>query len=193
MSGVRTNSADVVDGMAALARPVVFGLLGAALVLAGCGFGEPRRSNILTRQQLEERGLGDDALGTDGSSVRDIFTGGDDAPTGQNLRVNKYLWRGALDTLSFLPLASTDPFSGVIVTDWGTVQGSESERFKVSVFISDARLTSETLKVAVFREVRDAQGGWVSAPVQAEVPRRLEDSILTRARQIRIAEREAQG
>lgn len=162
-----------------------------ALILAGCG-GEPGRPTINTRQELERRGLGDDALGTDGSSVRDLFLGEDTPGTGQNLRVNKYLWRGALDTLSFLPLASTDPFSGVIVTDWGVAQASPDERFKVTVFISDERLTADTLRVAVFREVRNGQG-WQTAPVQADLPRRIEDSILTRARQLRIADRQAQG
>ncbi|WP_170317573.1 DUF3576 domain-containing protein [Paroceanicella profunda] len=165
-------------------------------LLAACGdSGSTGSSNsrILSRSEAQARGLGDDAVGTDGSTVGDIFSGGSDQEnTGQSLKVNKYIWKGALETLSFLPLSSTDPFSGVIVTDWGTAQGAANERFKVTVFISDERLTTDTLRVAVFREVRDGNT-WVSAPVQEEVPRQIEDSILTRARQLRIAEAEQQG
>jgi hypothetical protein len=158
---------------------------------AGCGDPPPPdQRTINSKAEAERRGLSDEAIGTTGTSARDIFLGGAEEESGQNLRVNKYLWRGALDTLSFLPLASTDPFSGVIVTDWGTAQASPGERFKVSVYISSPALTAETLKVAVFREVQEG-GTWVSAPVSAEVPRKIEDSILTRARQLRIADREA--
>ncbi|MEM9048686.1 MAG: DUF3576 domain-containing protein [Pseudomonadota bacterium] len=171
--------------------------LGLALaVLSACG--EPSTRETLTNAELERRGLGDDFRGTDGSTVSELFVGTDRTGTGQNLRVNKFIWRGALDTLSFLPLASSDPFSGVIVTDWGTVTDVEatdveaSERFKVTVYIANERLTADTLRVAVFREVRGNEG-WISAPVQADVPRQIEDSILTRARQLRIAEREAQS
>lgn len=169
-------------------------LLAAAAGLSGCGDDgtEPRRTP--TNAELEREGLGDDFRGTDGSSLSELFVGTEEEGTGQNLRVNKYIWRGALDTLSFLPLASTDPFSGVIVTDWGTPAGGEAaeERFKVTVYIADERLTPDTLRVAVFREIRGRQG-WESAPVGETLPRQIEDSILTRARQLRIAEKEAEG
>ncbi len=101
--------------------------------------------------------------------------------------VNKYLWRAALDTLSFLPLASTDPFTGVIATDWGTTPEAPDERFKVTVYITSPVLSAASLKVAVFREKRDEQGLWVPAPVSAETVTKLEDAILARAREIRIA------
>ncbi|RMF39268.1 MAG: DUF3576 domain-containing protein [Alphaproteobacteria bacterium] len=120
----------------------------------------------------------------------DLFSAANDTAKGQNLRVNKYLWRGALETLSFLPLESTDPFSGVITTEWGSLSGAENERFKVTVYISDEKLKAETLRVAVFRQVRRG-GGWTTAAVQDEVPRRIEDSILTRARQLRIADKKS--
>jgi hypothetical protein len=105
--------------------------------------------------------------------------------------VNRHLWLASLDTLSFLPIASTDPFSGVIATDWGGVTDSELERFRVTAFITATTLAPESLRVAVHREVRQPNGPWVTAPVAAETPRQIEDSILTRARQIRLAERGA--
>lgn len=104
------------------------------------------------------------------------------------LPVNKYLWQGALDTLSFLPLASTDPFTGVIATDWGATPEAPDERFKVTAFVVSPVLSAASLKVAVYREARNAEGVWLPAQVSPDTARRLEDAILTRARQIRIAE-----
>lgn len=168
----------------------ITGLIVVGLV-AACGSNEPGSRNV-TNQDIAERGLSDDTRGTDGSSVRDVFdnNSANDELGGGNLRVNKFLWRGSLDTLSFLPLASTDPFSGVITTDWGTTVDDSGERFKVTVFIGDEKLTASSLKVAVFREVRRS-GDWVSAPVQDQTPRKIEDAILTRARQLRIEAKEA--
>lgn len=114
-----------------------------------------------------------------------IFGGGDDEKA--RLPVNKYLWQGALDTLSFLPLASSDPFTGVIATDWGSTPEAPGERFKVTAYILNPGLTAAALKVAVYRELQSDAGLWVPAPVSADTARQLEDAILTRARQIRIA------
>lgn len=104
------------------------------------------------------------------------------------LPVNKYMWQATLDTLSFLPLASTDPFTGVVATDWGATPEAPGERFKVTAFIVSPVLSAASLKVAVYRETRNADGIWLPAQVSPDTARRLEDAILTRARQIRIAE-----
>ncbi len=119
-----------------------------------------------------------------GGSVSGIL-GGDD----ENARmpVNKYLWQGALDTLSFLPLASTDPFTGVIATEWGSTPEAPGERFKVTAYILNSGLSGAALKVAVFREIQSEGGLWIPGPVSADTARQIEDAILTRARQIRIA------
>ena len=117
-------------------------------------------------------------------SVSGIIGGGDEKA---RLPVNKYLWQGALDTLSFLPLASTDPFTGVIATEWGSTSELPSERLKVTAYILNPGLSAAALKVAVFREQRSDAGLWTSAPVSADTARQLEDAILIRARQIRIA------
>ena len=119
-----------------------------------------------------------------GGSVSGIL-GGDD----ENARmpVNKYLWQGALDTLSFLPLASTDPFTGVIATEWGSTPEAPGERFKVTAYILNSGLSGAALKVAVFREIQNEGGLWIPGPVSADTARQIEDAILTRARQIRIA------
>jgi hypothetical protein len=123
-----------------------------------------------------------------GGSVAGILGGAGDEKA--RLPVNKYLWQGALDTLSFLPLASTDPFTGVIATEWGSTPEAPGERFKVTAYVLNPGLSAASLKVAVFRELRSDAGLWTPAPVSADTARQLEDAILVRARQIRIAELE---
>ena len=98
--------------------------------------------------------------------------------------VNAYLWRGALETLSFAPLASADSAGGVIVTDWYANPSNPNERVKVTVTILDQDLRADALRVSASRQV--AQGGnWVDAPVQAATVQKLEDIILTKARDLR--------
>ena len=98
--------------------------------------------------------------------------------------VNSYLWRASLDTLSFMPLLQTDSNGGVIVTDWYANPRNPGERVKVTVTILDQDLRADALRVAASRQVSQA-GGWVDAPVQAATVQKLEDIILTRARDLR--------
>jgi hypothetical protein len=98
--------------------------------------------------------------------------------------VNAYLWRAALDTLSFAPLTQTDSNGGVIVTDWYSNPNSPNERVKVTATILDRDLRADALRVAASRQV--LQGGqWIDAPVGAATVQRLEEIILTRARDLR--------
>ncbi len=98
--------------------------------------------------------------------------------------VNSYLWRAALETVSFAPLLQADSAGGVIVTDWYTNPANPGERVKVSVTILDQDLRADALRVAASRQI--AQGGtWVDAPVQAATVQKLEDIILTKARDLR--------
>ena len=98
--------------------------------------------------------------------------------------VNSYLWRAALETVSFAPLLQADSNGGVIVTDWYANPGNPGERVKVTVSILDTDLRADALRVAASRQV--AQGSaWVDAPVQAATVQKLEDIILTKARELR--------
>ena len=98
--------------------------------------------------------------------------------------VNSYLWRASLEALSFMPLVQTDSNGGVIVTDWYTNPANPGERVKVTVTILDQDLRADALRVAASRQV--AQGAnWVDAPVQAATVQKLEDIILTKARDLR--------
>ncbi|OYW46990.1 MAG: hypothetical protein B7Z08_10290 [Sphingomonadales bacterium 32-68-7] len=101
-----------------------------------------------------------------------------------SIGVNSYLWRATLEALSFMPLAQADSSGGVIVTDWYSNPDNASERMKVSVTILDSDLRADALRVAASREVLQA-GNWVAAPVQAATVQRLEDIILTKARDLR--------
>ena len=101
--------------------------------------------------------------------------------------VNGYLWRATLDTLAFMPLTSADPYGGVIITDWYSNPEQPSERFKATVYILDTRLRADGLNVTVFKQVRDAGGGWTDAPVAGQTETDIENAILTRARQLRLS------
>lgn len=98
--------------------------------------------------------------------------------------VNSYLWRASLDTISFMPLLQTDSNGGVIVTDWYVNPNTPTERMKVTIAILDRDLRADALRVAALRQIN--QGGqWIEAPVQAATVQKLEDIILTRARDLR--------
>lgn len=98
--------------------------------------------------------------------------------------VNSYLWRASLETLSFMPLLQTDSNGGVIVTDWYVNPNDAGERVKVTVSILDQDLRADALRVAASRQVQQ-NGTWVDAPVQAATVQKLEDIILTKARDLR--------
>ena len=103
------------------------------------------------------------------------------------LGVNGYLWRASLDTLAFMPLASADPYGGVIITDWYVNPEVPAERFKATVYILDTRLRADGLNVTVFKQSKDANGAWVDAPVTDQTATDIENAILTRARQLRLS------
>ena len=98
--------------------------------------------------------------------------------------VNTYLWRAAVDTVSFAPLLQANANSGVIITDWYANPKSPGERVKLTVTILDQDLRADALRVAASRQVQQ-NGAWVNAPVAAATVQKLEDIILTRARDLR--------
>lgn len=171
----------------ALARPIRLALalalaLGATTTLVGCGGGggeaprtspndpdpfDPNRATI----------FGPGGIDNMFKSKRD--------EEGSGIGVNSFLWRASLDTLAFMPINSADAFGGVILTDWYTFADSPSERFKLNVYILGRALRADGVRVASFRQTRDATGAWRDAPVSKETASKIEDAILTRARQLR--------
>ncbi len=115
----------------------------------------------------------------------------DAAVAGPQLGVNGYLWRATLDTLNFMPLTAADPVGGVVITDWYAQPENPAEHVKVTAYILDRRLRADALRVTVFRQVRGASG-WVDAPVNPDTGTKLENAILDRARELRLASVQAE-
>jgi uncharacterized protein DUF3576 len=153
-----------------MARVLTIGLAAAcAFSLAGCQF------------------IRDDINRTLGNSPQDEARRVDLAASQTTtIGVNAYLWRAALETLSFAPLTQSDSNGGVIVTEWYANPSNPSERVKVTAAILDADLRADALRVTAAREVLQ-NGQWLAAPVTAATVQRLEEIILTRARDLRRA------
>lgn len=100
--------------------------------------------------------------------------------------VNSLLWRASLETLDFMPLDQTDIYGGVIITDWYAPPETPDERFKATIYILDANLRADALKASIFKQVRNGSN-WTDAPSDADTARLIENSILTRARELHIA------
>jgi len=136
---------------------------------------------------------GDDMVSTSTDSGSSggfrLFGGGDDEEEMSNtpqLGVNSFLWRATLDTLNFMPLSSADPIGGVVISDWYAPPERPDEHMKVTVYILDRRLRADAVRVAVFRQVRGANG-WADAQTNPDTGIRLENAILSRARELRLA------
>jgi hypothetical protein len=103
---------------------------------------------------------------------------------GGGIGVNAFLWRGALDTIAFMPVASADPFGGVIITDWYTPPGTSGERFKATIYILSRDLRSDGVRVNIYRQVLQ-NGQWIDAPVADSTVGDIENKVLARARHMR--------
>jgi hypothetical protein len=130
-------------------------------------------------------GLGLAACGKSAGSPGTAYPGEGGGKKEVGIGVNSFLWRASLDTLSFMPLSSVDPFGGVIITDWYANPDVADERFKMTVYILDRRLRADGVKVAVFRQVKSGSS-WADAPSNPDTAVKLENAILTRARQLRV-------
>ncbi|MDP2086119.1 MAG: DUF3576 domain-containing protein [Gemmobacter sp.] len=164
------------------------------LALAGCGGGmgglfggaaqpaSPERQAMLenlnepmSREERADRARGFTPLTERRSVLGDLFRARRESDVGTN--VNRYLWNASLDALSFLPVETVDPFTGVIATGYGTPPGG-GRAYRATIYISDPALDARSLKVAI-----QTRGG---GPVSAQTVRAVEDAILTRARELRV-------
>ena len=151
----------------------------------------PPNEDLITQRERERR----ERLGNpeDESFVGNIFkdiTGlGDNKDSntgGGGIGVNSLLWRATLDTLSFMPLVSADPFGGVIITDWYADSEIAKEKFKVVAYIIGTELRVDGIKVSVFKKTKDKNGDWVDKKSSAILQNKIEDVILTKARKYKI-------
>ncbi len=167
-----------------------------ALSLTACGsdnvqyaYPENQANKYLPPKYSNEKSKDGSVFGTDdGFDLFGLFgSGGNNrGGGGGGIGVNSFLWRASLDTVSFMPLTSADPFGGVIITDWYTPPESPGERFKMNIYILGRQLRADGIRVAVFRQAHHA-GAWADASVKTETATNLENQILTRARQLRVA------
>jgi hypothetical protein len=176
----------------------------AGLLVSGCGsmgdiFGdrnEPEREepSALSHPSDEDYDVGrihrpgvdrsDSGFFSSGGSG--LLFGDGESSKGGVIGVNSYLWRASLDTISFMPIKSADAFGGVILTDWHSPSESPNERFKLNVYILDRALRADGIRVAAFRQILDRNSQWRDAKLTKKTSRKIEDAILTKARQLRL-------
>lgn len=157
----------------------------ALVFLVGCESGPltPDDSDIQSKSQQRNKDLGK-LFGDDLLSF-----GSDKKPTEvSGITVNEYLWRASLDTVSFMPLRTVDPFGGVILTEWYTPSSATDERLKVDIFILDRQLSANGVRVAVHKQIFNKRTNkWVDQQVDRKVLNDFEEAILTRARQLKVS------
>jgi hypothetical protein len=160
--------------------------LGAAALLGACGssnvrdVGRDEYTSQSGRDRVRGRLTGQD----DGIVLFGTARSRPDDAGSTGLGVNAYLWRATLDTLAFMPLASADPFGGVIITDWYSPPGAGAERFKATAYVMGRQLRSDGVRISIFRQIRQGQN-WVDAVVAPATGAELEDRVLARARELR--------
>jgi hypothetical protein len=160
--------------------------LGAVALLGACGssnvrdVGRDEYTSQSGRDRVRGRLTGQD----DGIVLFGTARSRPDDAGSTGLGVNAYLWRATLDTLAFMPLASADPFGGVIITDWYSPPGAGAERFKATAYVMGRQLRSDGVRISIFRQIRQGQN-WVDAVVAPATGAELEDRVLARARELR--------
>jgi hypothetical protein len=148
----------------------------------------PAPEDLVIKRERERRERAGETA-DDGTFLGDMFkglTGSGDKTGGGGIGVNTYIWRASLDTLSFMPLLSADPFGGVIITDWHTNSETSQEKFKIVAYILGTELRVAAIKVSVFKKIKVEDGDWVDIKNSQILQNKIEDSILTKARKYKI-------
>ena len=166
-----------------------------AFLITGCSLDDtevvraPIPEDIIMKRERERR----EAAGTDedesfvGNIFKDFGFGNKGASGGGGgIGVNTHLWKATLDTLSFMPLLSADPFGGVIITDWHSNSEVSKEKFKIVAYILGKELRVNAIKVAVFKKIKNENGNWVDKKSNKTLQNKVEDAILTKARKYKI-------
>ena len=141
------------------------------------------------RERRESLGLEEDLDETFIGRMFNNITGTEEnkgSNNGGGIGVNTFLWRATLDTLSFMPLISADPFGGVIITDWHTGSEESKEKFKVVAYIIGTELRVDGIKISIFKKIKNESGLWVDKKSGKILQNKVEDAILTKARKYKI-------
>ncbi|MBL0318635.1 MAG: DUF3576 domain-containing protein [Alphaproteobacteria bacterium] len=166
----------------------ILSLVFAMHTLIGCSTADLDVSHSYPQDPEDVRRLrngkltGDEGISFGGKKKR----GDSGTSSGPSIGVNSYLWRATLDTISFMPLVSADPFGGVIITDWYEDPSTPNERFKLNIAILDKQLNANGVKVSAFKQALDDKHNWRDSAVDPSISGDLENKILTRARELRI-------
>lgn len=160
-------------------------------ILAGCADTKTEAS-YPTRRAGDEDAIYGERVGLFGKGGLGLFNDKKNTDNAAGITVNAYLWRAALDTVSFMPIANADPFGGTIITDWYEAPEAKGERIKANVLIMSRALRTDALKVTLFRQVKAKNGQWADAAIAPKTVSQFEEAILTRARTMRVAAKEAE-
>ena len=161
---------------------------GAIIERSGTKFNSGANKELALKDAQNRINSGGGLLGEGGISSDGIFRSDkkDDVSIGRiGLAINPYLWKGAIETISFMPLNSADPIGGTILTDWYSTSSNENERCKLNIFISGTELKSQNLKVTSFCQNFKNQK-WVNKKVDLENNIKIENAILNKAKKIRL-------
>ena len=150
--------------------------------------GSPEKDRLALADAENRLRSGGGLLGKKGLSLGDINKSEKTTTAAIGFPINPYLWKGSLETIDFMPLASADPFSGVIITDWYTDQSNIDQRCKLNIFIKGVDFKTDNLKVNSFCQVLNDNGNWIDQQINNENNIKLENAILNKAKKIRLSQ-----
>lgn len=162
----------------------IFSIISIALLTSACGLNGDSSSfpKSSEDERLERHGK---ITGEGGFTLFGGGSGEDEGKSNNGIGVNSFLWRATLDTIGFMPIQAADPFGGVITTDYYEEPSKPGERYKINALILDDRLRADGIKITLFRQEL-VEAKWRDAAVAAGDATKIEDAILTRARELRI-------
>tara|TARA_Y100001970_G_C14029424_1_gene747808 strand:+ start:336 stop:899 length:564 start_codon:yes stop_codon:yes gene_type:complete len=185
MSKFLNDTRNIILRIALLRKSMLIFLISFALSGCSTSFNMPDWMDAdLSRERAAERqakkdggpkGKIQDSIKLFGSDVRD---------SGAVIGVNSLLWRASLDTISFMPLEEADPYGGIIMTEWYNNPNNPNERYKITIYILDTRLRADAVRVSLFMQ-QNLNGEWVNISTSEDTRLQLENSILTKARQMK--------
>ena len=149
--------------------------------------GTPEKERLALADEENRLRSGGGLLGQKGLSLGGIKNSKKTTATTIGLPINPYLWKGSLETIDFMPLASADPFAGIIITDWYTSQGDTNERCKINIFIKGLEMKTDNLKVNSFCQ-SFSNGRWLDIKNNIDNDAKLENAILNKAKKIRLSQ-----
>jgi hypothetical protein len=161
------------------------------LALVGCANLAVKPAEINPTDNIKGPGLFSGASGNILEGLKGK-AGAEDGDGSTNLGVNTYLWRASLETLSFLPIKTADSVGGVIATDWYTDPNQSNVRLRANVLLLGKKLQASGLQVTLFKQTQGKGGAWADTPADAASARALEDTILTKARALRVRDQASQ-